>query len=246
MKVILNFLRFHNLTKVWVYKESVNLRVMIRQTHEVKLTTEWVYLWTRPCLHLCIRGQRKKVEFNAVKTFRPLFKAWGRHKSSPSRIEQVTCSSLSSWEMSTFTVCFLVSDLCLFSCVSLPVWLSLSLSVCMMLSMSLSHPLSVHCCVEHLESFCKNTLLTSCCEIISCVSYWWTVSLFISCIVVWSIVETTPLNITGHVGGEVNFTCSDYWLDTVYQRYTKYLCKNPCHTEEDKTWDVSVTVAEFY
>ena len=50
-------------------------------------------------------------------------------------------------------------------------------------------------------------------------------------------METTPLSVTGHVGGEVNFTCSewDVWHHTNVEGNTKYVCKYPCYTEEDKT-----------
>ena len=57
-------------------------------------------------------------------------------------------------------------------------------------------------------------------------------SLLTSCIVVWSVVETKPLRIAGHVGGSVDFTCRNWNVWTSYD-YPKYLCKGPCSKDED-------------
>ena len=43
--------------------------------------------------------------------------------------------------------------------------------------------------------------------------------------------ETTPITITGYVGGEVSFTCSKWNVWTSTEDETKFLCKVPCQTD---------------
>lgn len=47
-----------------------------------------------------------------------------------------------------------------------------------------------------------------------------------------SVVEMTPLNITGHVGGNVTIECSDWNSVTDVKLRVKYFCDSPC--TEDK------------